>query len=43
MTTQEEIDALRNDPEFMADIRKGLQDAHLGHMFASKLVFTQYS
>lgn len=35
----EEIDALRNDPKILADIRRGLQDCHLGRMFSHKLVF----
>lgn len=39
MDKQEEIDLLRNDPEILASIREGLHDAHLGHMFNSKLVF----
>lgn len=39
MTKQEEIEALRNDPEVLAGIREGLQDAHLGHVFSHRLVF----
>ena len=39
MIKQEEIDALRNDPEILASIYKGLQDFHLGHFFSHKLVF----
>jgi len=39
MTKQEEIEILRNDPEFMDGIKRGMHDCHLGHMFSHKQVF----
>ena len=42
MITNEEIQALCEDPEVMADIRAGLHDGHLGKSFSGRIVFGSY-
>lgn len=39
MGRQALINELQEDPEFIAGIKSGMHDLHLGHMFSHKLVF----